>query len=87
MYQLGAMQGWQCPLCKRIYGPFIQECLHCNNPHSTLTTTTTGDDPEEMNTITNPKKKITTDGIDKSITIDWTKHESTTWDKHIPHIY
>ncbi len=31
MYQLGAMQGWQCPLCKRIYGPFVRECFNCNN--------------------------------------------------------
>lgn len=29
--QKGAQQGWQCPLCKRIYGPFVQECYKCNN--------------------------------------------------------
>ena len=70
MYQLGAMQGWQCPLCKKIYGPFVQECLHCNNTESTITTTI-GDDPDKMTTTT----------------IDWTKHESKTWEKHIPQIY
>lgn len=35
-----AQQGWQCPLCKRIYSPTIPECLHCNNNETTLTTTT-----------------------------------------------
>jgi len=24
-------QGWQCPQCKRIFGPFVQECSHCNS--------------------------------------------------------
>lgn len=24
--QMGAMQGWQCPICKRILAPFVQEC-------------------------------------------------------------
>lgn len=39
--QMGAMQGWQCPQCGRIYAPFVQECYHCNSFESTLTTTTT----------------------------------------------
>ena len=24
--QVGAMQGWQCPICKRVLAPFVQEC-------------------------------------------------------------
>lgn len=24
--QLGAMQGWQCPICKRVLAPFMPEC-------------------------------------------------------------
>lgn len=24
--QMGALQGWQCPICKRILAPFVQEC-------------------------------------------------------------
>ena len=23
---LGAMQGWQCPICKRVLAPFMPEC-------------------------------------------------------------
>lgn len=34
--EVGAQQGWQCPLCKRIYGPFVPECLRCNNVEMTL---------------------------------------------------
>lgn len=39
-----AQQGWQCPLCKRIYSPFTPCCLYCGaggivktstNPNST----------------------------------------------------
>lgn len=25
-YQVGAQQGWQCPICKRVLAPFIPEC-------------------------------------------------------------
>lgn len=24
--EMGAQQGWQCPVCKRILAPFITEC-------------------------------------------------------------
>lgn len=39
MYQLQAQQGWQCPVCKKIYAPNIPECLHCNNVETELKTT------------------------------------------------
>lgn len=25
-------QGWQCPLCHRVYAPFVKECDRCNQP-------------------------------------------------------
>lgn len=25
------MQGWECPRCKRIYSPWVGNCLRCNN--------------------------------------------------------
>ena len=34
-----AQQGWQCPVCKKIYAPNIPECLHCNNVEAELNTT------------------------------------------------
>ena len=39
MYQVQAQQGWQCPVCKKIYAPHIPECLHCNNVETELKTT------------------------------------------------
>ena len=39
MVQIGAQQGWQCPLCKRIYGPFVKECYNCNNRESEIKVT------------------------------------------------
>lgn len=26
-----AMQGWQCPICKRVYSPFVHMCTYCGN--------------------------------------------------------
>ena len=26
-----AMQGWQCPICKRVYSPFVHMCMYCGN--------------------------------------------------------
>lgn len=25
----GVQQGWQCPICKRVYAPFVSECPNC----------------------------------------------------------
>lgn len=34
-----AQQGWQCPICKRVYSPFTPMCYNCGGESSTLTTT------------------------------------------------
>lgn len=39
--QLGAMQGWQCPICKRVLAPFVQECPCKGQGMETFTTTNT----------------------------------------------
>jgi len=31
-------QGWQCPICKRIYSPFTMMCYYCNNGSTTTST-------------------------------------------------
>lgn len=50
-YAVSAMQGWQCPICKRVYSPLMPTCLYCH-----------GDEPEDENIITvsadAPTKKI-----------------------------
>lgn len=33
-----AMQGWQCPICKRVYSPFTHMCLYCGGKEVTTTT-------------------------------------------------
>lgn len=33
--KLGAMQGWQCPVCGYIWGPFVQGCQNCNKESKT----------------------------------------------------
>ena len=37
-----ALQGWQCPICKRIYSPFTTMCPYCGGDNFTTTTTTNG---------------------------------------------
>lgn len=37
--QLGAMQGWQCPICKKILAPFVPECPCQGEGKKTITTT------------------------------------------------
>lgn len=33
-------QGWQCPLCRRVYSPMTPMCLYCGNEKHTVSTTT-----------------------------------------------
>lgn len=34
-------QGWQCPICNRIYSPQTSICLYCNKERSTFASTKT----------------------------------------------
>lgn len=38
-----AQQGWQCPICKRVYSPFTPMCWYCGNGEQ-ITVTSTGTD-------------------------------------------
>lgn len=33
-------QGWQCPICKRVYSPSTTMCYYCGNEKSSVATTT-----------------------------------------------
>lgn len=33
-----AMQGWQCPICKRVYSPFTHMCMYCGNKEAEIIT-------------------------------------------------
>ena len=39
-YQTLAQQGWQCPMCKKILAPFVQECT-CQMQITITTVSTT----------------------------------------------
>lgn len=30
-YNFNAQQGWQCPICKRVYSPYTSMCYYCGN--------------------------------------------------------
>lgn len=38
----GVQQGWQCPICKRVYSPFTPWCYYCGEEGRTKTSTGTG---------------------------------------------
>lgn len=41
-----AQQGWQCPICKRVYSPTTPWCYYCGGESKTWTdTSTSGDTP------------------------------------------
>lgn len=45
-------QGWQCPICKRVYAPFIPCCYHCGNEKIITTTTITTGTPPTQDVVT-----------------------------------
>ena len=42
----GVQQGWQCPVCKRIYSPFTVMCYYCPTT-TTIDTGTTSENPNK----------------------------------------
>ena len=37
MNEFPVQQGWQCPICKRIYSPFTMMCYYCSGESKTST--------------------------------------------------
>lgn len=45
----GAAQGWQCPICKRVYSPFVQMCMYCGKKETLpIISINTGELPQEQ---------------------------------------
>ena len=52
-----AQQGWQCPICKRVYSPTTCMCFYCGN--STVTTSTNVTvDLSKLNISTDPETPV-----------------------------
>ena len=63
-------QGWQCPVCKRVYSPSTSMCMFCGgNDITTEEYTTSGN-----KTVINPPHKQKLPSTD----IDWMHHETQT---------
>ena len=44
-----AQQGWQCPICKRVYSPTTSMCFYCGNVETTTSTNLTIDlNPQDL---------------------------------------
>ena len=49
--QIFARQGWQCPVCGRVYSPDIMQCLYCANIEYKITAIGTLPDEQLRNHI------------------------------------
>ena len=49
---IGVQQGWQCPICGRVYSPMTFMCYYCGGEQRVYTTVET--DTETNNIETNP---------------------------------
>ena len=58
MYNMPPREGWQCPVCGRVYSPIITMCYYCGNETTSTTTTTT------MREATEEERKGVRDYID-----------------------
>jgi len=41
-------QGWQCPICKRVYAPSIPMCFYCGNDLKNETSTDSTTEPKNL---------------------------------------
>ena len=49
---IGIQQGWQCPICGRVYSPMTFMCYYCGGEQKTIITV--GTSTETNNIETNP---------------------------------
>ena len=47
-----APQGWQCPICKRVYSPLTPVCFYCGGESKTWTSTGTGNPVPDVGNTT-----------------------------------
>lgn len=65
--QVGCMQGWQCPVCKRVLSPSMMECPCKGQGMQTFTTTSTNTKEIEKEIMSIPNQTITFTGNTASI--------------------
>ena len=70
-----AQQGWQCPICKRVYSPYTPSCFHCGNEQIITTTTITTGSVEELHNELD--KYIASAAIDPTKVAKIAKEEDT----------
>lgn len=44
---IGVQQGWQCPICHRVYSPYTPMCYYCGGEQKTTTYTTSTENVEK----------------------------------------
>ena len=81
MNEFIVQQGWQCPICKRVYSPFTPCCFNCGG--DTVTTTGTGVKyPQEDNFTSISNGRVTFTAEDTRI-CDNCKHKNNAQTKYM----
>jgi uncharacterized OB-fold protein len=47
----GIQQGWQCPVCGRVYSPITPMCYYCGGEQKTITYTTNTENVENTGNV------------------------------------
>ena len=55
--KMPAQQGWQCPICGRVYSPTTMMCLYCGNGNIHASTTYTYVDDSNAHDVTMVRNK------------------------------
>jgi len=50
------MEGWQCPICKKVYSPFVTSCFYCGE--NNVKTSTGTDYPTKSVAVIHPQEQI-----------------------------
>ena len=65
--QVGVMQGWQCPVCKRVLSPSMMECPCRGQGMQTFTTTSTSTEEIKKEIASIPNATITFTGSSSTL--------------------
>ena len=71
-----AQQGWQCPICKRVYSPFTPMCYYCGAEGTTKTSTDWVEQQKEPSNYTSISTGYATYTAEDIRTCSYCKHHN-----------
>ena len=81
--QVGVMQGWQCPVCKRVLSPSMMECPCRGQGMQTFTTTSTSTEEIKKEIASIPNTTITFTGSSSTLNTCGVQKEDATFYRNV----